>query len=100
MGGLSLNADRTRLGAGRFHGVGGAKVGGASVHSWPFPILKVGGGGLVGLRPGERARHVSVGGPGWVARPLREAAPLSDPGAGSAVGRNRGSWSRGLLRGL
>ena len=41
MGGLSLNADWTRLGAGRFHGVGGAKVGGASVHSWPFPVLKL-----------------------------------------------------------
>ena len=53
-------------------------------------------------RPASRreGRTPVSGGPGWVATPLREAAPLSDPGAGSAVGRNRGSWSRGLSRGL
>lgn len=84
VGGPSLNGDRTRLGAGRFHGVGGAKVGGASVHSGRWTRSG---------RPASRSLgRTSVSeGPGWVAMALSEAAPRSDPGASSAVGRNRGS---------
>lgn len=85
MGGLSLNADRTRLGAGRFHDVGGAKVGGASVHSWPFPILKVEVVWQACVQEREGRTRVSRG--PWVGGHA--------PQGGSAVVR---SWS-GLSRG-